>query len=135
MSTNRILDIYKTINCWFFLYYVDVPSVSLSKVSYSVASGSVTLECSVTSTLAVTNVFWQRQVLGDIETINSQTNITKYSGSSTSNPSLTILNALPSDEGSYVCFASSSGGQGHSGITKLSVTGGEYILVLFLVFF
>ncbi|XP_063435862.1 uncharacterized protein LOC134716784 [Mytilus trossulus] len=101
----------------------DVPSVSLSKVSYSVASGSVTLECSVTSTLSVTNVFWQRQVLGDIETINSQTNITKYTGSSTSNPSLTILNALPSDEGSYVCFASSSGGQGHSGITKLSVTG------------
>ncbi|XP_052102073.1 uncharacterized protein LOC127735795 isoform X3 [Mytilus californianus] len=101
----------------------DVPSVSLSKVSYSVANGSVTLDCSVTSTLVVSNVFWQRQVLGDIETINSQTDTNKYTGSSTSNPSLTILNVQPSDEGSYVCFASSSAGQGHSGITKLSVTG------------
>ncbi|XP_076098444.1 hemicentin-1-like isoform X9 [Mytilus galloprovincialis] len=101
-----------------------VPTVQIQQPSYSAITGNiVTLVCSVTSNLAVTNVYWQRNVGGTIATISATTNTNKYGGSSAATPSLTIFNAAQSDVGTYTCFATNSVGTGQSTTTTLSVTG------------
>ena len=103
---------------------LDPPTVTVQQPSYSVTTGNwVTLVCSVSSSLPITNVYWQRNVGSSITTINSNTNTNKYSGSSTTTPSLTIFSAASSDAGTYTCFASNSVGTGQSSTTQLSVTG------------
>ncbi|XP_063428595.1 hemicentin-1-like isoform X18 [Mytilus trossulus] len=101
-----------------------VPTVAVQQPSYSVTTGgSVTLSCTVTSNLAVTDVFWQSNIGGSTSTIRSTTNTNKYSGSTTGTPSLTIFNVAQSDVGTYTCFATNSVGTGQSTNTQLSVTG------------
>ena len=98
----------------------------LQQPSYSVTTGqSVTLVRTVSSTLLVTSVHWQRNSGGTITTITSTTNTNKYSGSTTRTPSLTIFNAASSDAGVYTCFASNIVGTGQSTTTTLSVTGSK----------
>jgi hypothetical protein len=103
---------------------LDPPTVTVQQPSYSVTTGnSVTLVCSVSSSLSITSVQWQRNVGGTITTITSNTNTNKYSGSTTTTPSLTIFSAASSDVGTYTCFATNSVGTGQSTTTTLSVTG------------
>jgi len=103
---------------------LDPPTVTVQQSSYSVTTGnSVTLVCSVSSSLPITSVQWQRNVGGTITTINSNTNTNKYSGSTTTTPSLTIFSAASSDAGTYTCFATNSVGTGQSTTTTLSVSG------------
>ena len=105
-----------------FNILLDPPTVQVQQSSYSVNTGNtVTLVCTVSSNLPITSVQWQRNIGGTITTINSNTNTNKYSGSTTSNPSLTIFNVQQSDAGTYTCFGSNSGGTGQSP-TTLSVT-------------
>jgi hypothetical protein len=112
------------IKIFFNVHSVDVPTVQVQQPSYSVTTdNSVTLICTVSSSLPITSVHWQRNVGGSITTINSNTNTNKYSGSTTTTPSLTIFNAASSDVGTYTCFASNSVGTGQSTITTLSDTG------------
>jgi hypothetical protein len=87
------------------------------------SGNTVTLVCTVSSNLPVTSVQWQRNIGGSITTINSNTNTNKYSGSTTTTPSLTIFNAASSDVGTYTCFTSNSVGTGQSTTTTLGVTG------------
>ena len=97
------------------------PTVQVEQSSYSVTTGkTVVLVCTVTSDLAITSVEWERNVDGIKTTI--VTNTKKYSGSSTTTPSLTIFNAEFSDEGTYTCVASNRDGTGQS-TTTLRVTG------------
>ncbi|CAG2228771.1 unnamed protein product [Mytilus edulis] len=100
------------------------PSVSIPLTSYSInAGGQITLACSVTSSSALNQVFWQRTVNGFVTTITSSTNTNKYSGSTTSVPGLTILNTDSNDQGTYQCFASNAFGTGQSStIAALTVT-------------
>jgi hypothetical protein len=112
-----------------------VPTVQVQQPSYSVTTGnSVTLVCTVSSSLPITSVQWQRNVNGGITTINSNTNTNKYSGSTTTIPSLTIFNAASSDVGTYTCFASNNVGTGQSTTTTLSVTGSKCVLYNFPFF-
>ena len=107
-----------------------MPTVAIQQPSYSVTTGgSITLVCTVSSNLAITSVQWQRNVNGGITTITSNTNTNKYSGSTTTTPSLTIFSAASSDAGTYTCFASNSVGTGQSTTTTLSVTGSMYICI------
>jgi hypothetical protein len=76
----------------------------------------------VSSSLPINNVQWQRNIGGSITTITSNTNTSKYSGSTTTTPFLTIFSASSSDAGTYTCFASNSVGTGQSTTTTLSVT-------------
>ena len=93
----------------------------MEQSSYSVTTdNTVTLVCTVSSSLPINNVQWQRNIEGSITTITSNTN--KYSGSTTTTPFLTIFNASSSDAGTYTCFASNSVGTGQSTTTTLSVT-------------
>ena len=120
---NQLLY-YKNI---FYVHSLDVPTVQVQQPSYSVTTGnSVTLVCTVSSSLPITSVQWQRNVNGGITTINSNTNTNKYSGSTTTTPSLTIFSAASSDVGTYTCFATNSVGTGQSTTTTLSVTGSKY---------
>ena len=115
-----------------FFNLIGVPTVQVQQSSYSVTTGNtVTLVCTVTSNLAITNVQWQRNVNGGITTITSNTNTNKYSGSTTTTPSLTIFNAASSDVGTYTCFASNNVGTGQSTTTTLSVTGSKCVLYNF----
>jgi hypothetical protein len=115
-----------------YCFILDPPTVQVQQPSYSVTTGNtVTLVCTVTSTLQINNVQWQRNVGGTITTITSNTNTNKYSGSTTSTPSLTIFNAASSDVGTYTCFASNSVGTGQSTTTTLSVTGSKCYSFIF----
>ena len=103
------------------------PLVSVPQSFYSITTGqAITLTCTVTSTLPVNSVYWQRNVGGTITTITSNTNTNKYSGSSTNTPSLTIFSSNFNDAGSYTCFATNSAGTGRSNPTTLSVTGSRF---------
>ena len=82
----------------------------------------MTLVCTVSSSLPINDVQWQRNIGGSITTITSNTTTSKYSGSTTTTPFLTIFSASSSDAGTYTCFASNSVGTGQSTTTTLSVT-------------
>ena len=102
----------------YIIWCFTAPTVQLPQSSYSVNTGSqVTLACTVTSSSPLTSVFWQRNVNGFVTTISSTTNTNKYSGSTTSVPSLTIFDASNSDIGIYTCFATNAFGTGSSPLT------------------
>ncbi|OWF56211.1 Titin [Mizuhopecten yessoensis] len=99
-----------------------LPVVVIAQPSYSVITGqSTTLVCTVSSNPAHTQVYWQRIDNGVAVNINLNNN--KYSGSTISNPSLTISNAEANDATVYTCSATNAVGTGTSGQTQLSVTG------------
>ena len=108
-----------------FNIFLDPPTVQVQQSSYSVNTGNtVTLVCTVSSNLPITNVYWQRNIGGSITTITT-TNTNKYSGSTTTTPSLTIFSVQQSDVGTYTCYGSNSVGTDQSS-TTLSVTGSMY---------
>nr|XP_022324706.1 hemicentin-1-like isoform X9 [Crassostrea virginica] len=99
------------------------PNVQIAQASYSVnLGGAVELVCIVSADPPVSSIAWTRTVNGVTTTVNIGS-LARYTGGTVSNPSLTILNAQVSDEGSYVCSAQSSAGTGQSGSTTLSVVG------------
>ena len=107
-------------------FFLDPPTVQVQQSSYSVNTGNtVTLVCTVSSSLPITNVYWQRNIGGSITTITN-TNTNKYSGSTTTTPSLTIFSVQQSDVGTYTCYGSNSVGTDQSS-TTLSVTGGMHV--------
>jgi hypothetical protein len=110
-------------HCWSL---VDVPSVVLNRNNYIVGYGDrVTIGCTVSSNPAHTSVYWQRIRNGVTQTITLSSNI-KYSGSSVTTPSLTILNVDDNDEGDYICYATNSVGTGQSSRGTLEVTGSKF---------
>ncbi|XP_071150175.1 hemicentin-1-like [Mytilus edulis] len=101
-----------------------VPTVSVLQSSYSVTPGdTVILQCLINSTLHVTYVYWERYIGGIKKIISFTTDTNKYSGSTSTTPSLTILHASQSDAGNYKCFANNGIGKGYSTTTILSIAG------------
>ncbi|XP_063415303.1 uncharacterized protein LOC134697161 [Mytilus trossulus] len=104
----------------FFFVEGEIPSVRIGKLYYSASiSESVTLQCAVTSSLTVTSVYWYKIVYGKMKILNSTSS--GISGSSISNPSLTIINAALCDQGQYTCLATNILGVGQSANTSLSI--------------
>lgn len=102
-------------------------TVTIQQPQYSVLiGGTVTLGCTVSGSPSATNVYWQRTQNGVVTTINSNTNTNKYSGSTTTTPSLTISGADQNDEATYVCFATNVVGTAQSSQTFLDVTGSKF---------
>ncbi|XP_063420714.1 hemicentin-1-like [Mytilus trossulus] len=103
-------------------------NITIPQSSYSVLIGQqVTISCTVTGTPTQTNVFWSKVVNGVLTNVGINGN-GRYSGGTTSAPSLTITNTQRSDEGTYVCYATNIVGTSNSQNTFLDVTGGVPIV-------
>lgn len=101
--------------------------MTLSKTTESVVFGeTVTFICTISSQLpAVTRVFWQFTRNSQTTQIDVSTSQGKYTGSTVSDPSLTVHNAAFTDEGSYQCFAENVVGIGQSDALVLGISGGR----------
>ncbi|XP_076095974.1 neural cell adhesion molecule 1-like [Mytilus galloprovincialis] len=112
------------------LTVLDFLTVTIPQSSYSVLIGQqVTIPCTVTGTPTQTSVFW-RKAVNSVQTNVDINGNSRYTGSSTSSPSLTIINTQSSDEGTYVCYATNSVGTSNSQNTFLDVTGGVPIVTI-----
>lgn len=69
------------------------------------------------------NVYWHKIFNGTTTLITSNTS--SIAGVRKTKPSLTILNAIPSDSGQYVCYGVNIVGTGHSNSINLTVIGGK----------
>lgn len=95
------------------VYYA--PQVT-GNANYTVTVGAqAVINCRVTATPAVTSVSWYK----DNNLLS--TGALRYSGGTTSNPSLTILSVEREDAGKYVCTASNSIGSGSTGDSYVTV--------------
>ncbi|XP_052674345.1 hemicentin-1-like isoform X2 [Crassostrea angulata] len=100
------------------------PSVSIPQSTYNVSFGDpITIPCNVTAVPTATNVSWVKTSNGVSVTLDPATQPSKYSGSTVSNPSLTISSTNLTDEGNYVCSASNTVGTGSSNAAFLDVIG------------
>ncbi|CAC5379473.1 unnamed protein product [Mytilus coruscus] len=77
------------------------------------------MQCDVSSDIQLLSVEWWRRIKNDVFVITSTSNTYKYSGSTISNPSLTIITMTESDQGFYTCVAYSEIGEGKSQDIKL----------------
>ncbi|XP_052084592.1 adhesion G protein-coupled receptor L4-like isoform X2 [Mytilus californianus] len=103
-----------------YIYSQAVPNVFVRESSYTVQLGSsITLECDVSSDIQLLSVEWWRRIKNDVFVITSSSNTNKYSGSTISNPSLTVISMTESDQGIYTCVAYSEIGEGKSQDIKL----------------
>lgn len=110
-----------------FCFQTATPNVQIAQSSYSVnLGGAVELVCIVSADPLVSSITWARTINGVTSTLNIGS-LARFTGGTVSNPSLTILNAQASDEGTYVCSAQSSAGTGQSGSTTLSIVGSKYL--------
>ncbi|XP_052103319.1 hemicentin-1-like [Mytilus californianus] len=102
----------------------NLPVVTVRQSTYSTKIGNtITLVCEVLANPAHTAVYWTRQSINNIsETLNPASS-TKFSGSTTQSPSLTINNVVLSDEGNYTCHATNVVGTGQSSKAFFGVVG------------
>lgn len=114
-------------------YTLGTSSVSIPQSTYNVSFGDpITIPCNVTAVPTATNVSWVKTSNGVSVTLDPATQPSKYSGSTVSNPSLTISSTNLTDEGNYVCSASNTVGTGSSNAAFLDVIGGKCHLVVVL---
>lgn len=110
------------------LLLLGVPSVTLSQTSFSGNYGeAITLGCIISSNPVYTSVYWQKTVAGTDPITIDLTNTDKYSGSTVTDPDLTIKNLGSGDIATYVCFAANSVGTGRSNSSPLNVVGSKYL--------
>lgn len=100
-------------------------TVTIPQTSFTALIGTdrITINCSVSGTPPATSVTWTKTVGGQTDSIDVSSN--KYSGSTVSNPSLTIRNLDQTDEGDYVCTAENLVGTANSETANLDVTGSK----------
>ena len=117
-------------------FFLGILTVIVAQPSYSVNYGqTIQLVCTVSGNPSAQNIYWQKTKNGVQTNINSNSNSIKYQGSTTSTPSLTILNADSNDDASYTCFATNSIGTGQSQQTQLSVVGSKFTSLKYNMFF
>lgn len=115
-------------------FFSGILTVIVDQPSYSVNYGqTIQLVCTVSGNPSAQNIYWQKTKNGVQTKINS--NSIKYQGSTTSTPSLTILNADSNDDASYTCFATNTIGTGQSQQTQLSVVGSKFTSLKYNMFF
>ena len=108
----------------FFPNILGVPSAIIGSSNYQALVGNtITLGCTVTANPFAQSVYWERDINGVVTTIGPSTNPSKYGGSTTVNPSLTINDLDFSDEGNYRCHATNIVGTGRSSQGFLDIQG------------
>ncbi|CAC5364617.1 HMCN [Mytilus coruscus] len=99
-----------------------IPSVIVELKSNEVYPGqTVTIQCNITATPNIVNVYWQKTI-NDFTT-NVTTNTQRVHGGTVDVPSLTLLSTRTNDSGLYTCNAKNLVGTGHSQYTNLTVVG------------
>ena len=99
------------------------PNVTIGSTNYQALVGSSQiLECNITADPAVDSVYWEVEVGGLVMTINTS-DTSKYSGSTPTDPSLTINSIAFSDEGNYKCYTTNIAGTSNSSQAALDVIG------------
>lgn len=83
----------------------------------------------MTATPAATSIVWQKYINSQPVTIDMNNN--RYTGGTTTNPSLTISSVTQDDQSQYICQAINSVGTGTSNQVYLTVTGGRFIITYF----
>lgn len=99
-----------------------LPTVQVGSSGYSgITGGTVTLVCSIiSSNPSATSVIWEKDVNGvptDVTTLMAS----RISGSTVTQPSLTISSLTAGDTGTYYCSAANSVGRGSRSSTTLTV--------------
>ncbi|CAG2239104.1 HMCN [Mytilus edulis] len=99
----------------------NIPTVTASIIGSAKVANPVTITCTIIATPAATRIVWQRFVNNAATTID--TSSIRYSGGTTSIPSLTINIVQADDQGLYFCQALNTVGTGTSNNVYLTVTG------------
>ncbi|XP_061186548.1 hemicentin-1-like [Saccostrea echinata] len=105
----------------------DVPAVLVKTNITGGFSHTVTIPCQVFG-FGVTRVFWGAQLQGQENETEIDMSSSKYSGSTTYYPSLTIYSFSSSDNGYYRCYVNSSNGIGYSTPVNVNIVG-RYIVL------
>lgn len=132
---EQVFDIFtfRFVVFWYTIIFIlkGLLTVTIEQPSYSVPpDSSVTLQCLVNSTVAIRSVYWERYLGSARSRIRFSTDPNKYSGSTTTIPSLTIISVSQLDIGYYRCFASNDYRTVHSSSTILSFFGSKYFVLL-----
>ena len=93
-----------------------------------IVGNPVTLGCSVQANPMHTTVVWRKMVNGVATDLPASS---RYSGSTVSNPSLSITRVESGDIGNYMCCATNSVGTGQSTQTFVNVVGSKLKVSLF----
>ncbi|XP_063406250.1 roundabout homolog 2-like [Mytilus trossulus] len=102
-----------------------IPKVEITSRTQIVEYGQpFTLDCNITSFPNHTSVYWQRMSNGTISNITSD--YPGLTGNTTMFPSMTIIKAVSSDSGLYICVAVNIVGIGNSDAVNMTVIGGIY---------
>lgn len=83
----------------------------------------VHISCVVNAIPPATEIYWEKELNGIKNVINTGTTGTE--GITVANPALILIHATDSDAGLYKCFAVNEFGMGYSSAIKLNVIGGN----------
>ena len=105
-------------------------NVEITGGPYIVEEGTsvITLQCNISDSTKLLSVQWFKIKSELCQLINVNDSHGKYSGSTTSMPSLSIHQISQSDEACYICSAENIAGWKNSSSVLLNVTG---IIILF----
>ena len=110
------------------VFLIGLLTVTIPSSQYTVqAGGNVELVCMVNGSPSATSILWKKIPLdgnmAQAQDINVASSNGKYSGASTSKPSLTIHNTADGDKAKYLCTATNNVGSSQSQQTTLNVIG------------
>jgi len=118
---------HKDSNTAFFV--TDLPVVTIPfKTNEVTVGGSIIIQCTVSSDLAVTAVKWTKTLNGQTQIIPTHGNF-RYTGGTINSPSLGITQATLADEGSYTCSATNFIGTTSSQQTYLYISGSMLYII------
>ena len=95
-----------------------MPEINVTAPVDPAAGTDVVILCSITTDIPLQSVVWEfRPVVGSVSNLTLSGN-SHYSGGSTSDPNLTIMNATDDDDdGDYTCFATNEAGSAKGTVT------------------
>lgn len=99
--------------------YLDKPVITVQSETNACDGELVNIDCKIDAKPDIYSLQWYRIIDGQlVELLQTSKH---YTGGNTRHPALSIVNIAKDDEGTYICKASNSVGEGLSGECKLKV--------------